>query len=374
MYDSARLVGRETVTPGGRHAFATLDAMRGVAALGVVAMHFRQLPDPMWQGLYAFKSGYLAVDLFFVLSGFVLGFAYDERLRHGMALADFTAVRLIRLMPMIVFGAMVAVVAQLLSPEAGPGPLAIGTGLSIVVVPNPWSWNRYMFPLNVPQWSLFLELAINLAYAAAILLVSRRWLAALIGGGALAIVGCAITYKGVNGGVAWDTLHVGMARVIFSFAVGLALARTRHRWQPSCPSLPGWGVVAALALALMVPCPMRYRWLYDAGFVIVGSPALVILGSVASTGVRTGRVAALLATMSYPLYAIHMPIVELMKRVDTAGTIEGRWIAIAALLCLPPISVALARWYDEPVRRWLSALRRARVARGAPALDAPLPT
>src|ERR1700754_1815377 len=87
------------MTSVAHHRYHTLDAMRGVAALSVLLYHWRpQLP---W---ILFGSGYLAVDLFFLLSGFIIAHAYDEKLAKGLGFLDFLALRLMRLCPMLAFG------------------------------------------------------------------------------------------------------------------------------------------------------------------------------------------------------------------------------------------------------------------------------
>lgn len=86
--------------------YELLDGLRGVAALLVVFYHiFEGLSFAAGGTLITvINHGYLAVDFFFILSGFVIGYAYDDRLGKSMSLGNFFKRRLIRLHPMIVMG------------------------------------------------------------------------------------------------------------------------------------------------------------------------------------------------------------------------------------------------------------------------------
>src|SRR6185437_6209521 len=86
----------------GRHAYATLDGLRGVAALAVVLYHYAS-------DLIA-PHGYLAVDLFFAMSGFVIASAYEAKLKDGLDVRGFLGIRAKRLAPLWMLGAIVGFV------------------------------------------------------------------------------------------------------------------------------------------------------------------------------------------------------------------------------------------------------------------------
>src|SRR5690242_20549587 len=92
-----------------RQHFPALDGLRGVAALAVVVFHFMEMVIGNYSQLFI-GHGWLAVDFFFCLSGFVIGYAYDDRI-GAMGLRKFARVRLIRLHPMVVFGSVLGLVA-----------------------------------------------------------------------------------------------------------------------------------------------------------------------------------------------------------------------------------------------------------------------
>jgi peptidoglycan/LPS O-acetylase OafA/YrhL len=81
------------------HSFKMLDGMRGVAAMGVVLYHLSQMLS-----LHLFRAGYLAVDIFFCLSGFVIAHAYERRLLGGLSPLRFAAIRFARFFPLIALG------------------------------------------------------------------------------------------------------------------------------------------------------------------------------------------------------------------------------------------------------------------------------
>jgi peptidoglycan/LPS O-acetylase OafA/YrhL len=87
---------------GTPHQFATLDGLRGVAAIAVTSLHFR-----FELGKFLLPHSYLAVDFFFVLSGFVLAYAYEDRLSEGMKPIQFLRLRVIRLYPLYLIGTLI---------------------------------------------------------------------------------------------------------------------------------------------------------------------------------------------------------------------------------------------------------------------------
>lgn len=167
---------------GTKQHFLALDGLRGVAALMVVIFHFMEMVigdySKLWIG-----HGWLAVDFFFCLSGFVIGYAYDDRVGN-MGLWKFLELRLIRLHPMVVFGSVLGLLTLLVDPfRAGAlgysaGRVALMFLTSIFLIPYPVMHERgfSLFSLNSPAWSLFWEYVANFAYAILFYRWSRRWL------------------------------------------------------------------------------------------------------------------------------------------------------------------------------------------------------
>lgn len=152
-----------------------LDGLRGVAALMVIFYHVFEAfaTSPIDQ---QFNHGYLAVDFFFILSGFVIGYAYDDRWKT-MTTKDFIKRRLIRLHPMVVLGAVLGVIAFCIQgcekwdgTHVSISMVMLALLINLFLIPAvPGSGpeirgNGEMFPLNGPSWSLFFEYIGNIMY------------------------------------------------------------------------------------------------------------------------------------------------------------------------------------------------------------------
>ena len=314
--------------------FHALDGLRGIAALAVMLFH---VGDGFIDG------GYLAVDFFLCLSGFVIALSYGERLRGGMGLARFMQLRLARLYPMIFLGGVLAVVLH----EANPNML--------LLVPDIHGVS--LFPANPPFWSLLMELFAYLAFA---LVLVRMRLAGLLA--VMALSGGVLAFA-VSGapdmmefGARWHTLDEGAARAIFSFTAGAAMhrvwsARPRERRVSRAALL-----LPAALLALLFFAPEDRR-LWDLFCVVVALPLIAWL---AIGHEMPGKALwEKLGDASYPLYCIHMPILYWATQDETAR--------LAVALALIPAALLLERWYERPVRRWLARAVQQRAARLQPA-------
>ena len=218
--------------------YLILDGLRGVAALIVIVYHVFELYSDT-----PLPHGYLAVDFFFILSGFVIGYAYDDRWGK-MTVGGFFKRRLIRLHPMVVMGAVIGAITFLIQGSVQWDGTHIGIGwvmlamlctmFMIPAVPGGATevrGNGEMFPLNGPSWSLFFEYIGNILYA---LLLRRlpKW--------ALAIV-CAVSGALLIGisvrdgflGVGWSFVDGGfwggLIRMLFPYSLGMLMARVLMR-------------------------------------------------------------------------------------------------------------------------------------------------
>lgn len=276
-----------------------LDALRGIAALWVVLMHARVLFPT---GLPAISpKGYLAVDFFFVLSGYVMARTYEPRMRAGLAPAKFFVARLKRLWPTMLLGGL------LFLPYLSEGsrgeiydPVAVIL-LNLLLLPSPWTNNA--FPLNVPAWSIFYELVANLVHAALLWRHSTALVTclALVCFAALA---CYVPKLGsLDIGAHKGELLAGMARVGFTYCLGIVLWRTwGERKLPAITALPAllfmpWAFAQA-------PADLAHWWQFDLAFVVIAAPLLLIAG----LSMRGGELFAKLGgELSFPLYATHYP-------------------------------------------------------------------
>lgn len=335
--------GRTAVVPRvqakGRRVFETLNGLRGLAALVVLCVHMRASLPP----LLGFASGELAVDLFFMLSGFVLAEAYGASFDAGMDAPTFLRLRLRRLYPLYALGAILGLAHWLGHDRAR---LLTAAPLALAMLPNPFG--AMLYPTNIPAWSLFFELVANAILALLWRRLSAGVLAMIVGVGAAGLVAGARLYGGLSEGFLWDGFFVGFARVCFSFFLGVAL----HRMRLRAPAINPWLILAAmLALLSLAPGP-QWRWLVDLAVVMLGAPALILLGAAARTGPQSRPVFALAGLVSYALYAIHAPLLTLANQLASRLRLETTPALVlaeaAAVLFLAWIA---ARALDPPARR-----------------------
>ena len=199
--------------------YQILDGLRGIAALAVVCFHFMEIAYSDYSQNFI-GHGFLAVDFFFCLSGFVIAYAYNGRIGK-IGTVEFFKLRLIRLHPLVILGSVFGLLAYLFDPFGG-NPAAYSAGnllviflCSVLLVPFPVMAGRYfnLFGLNAPAWSLFWEYMANIVYALVLYRVNRWFLVviAVIAGGWLCII---VRHEGnLMGGWGGSTFWDGCARV-----------------------------------------------------------------------------------------------------------------------------------------------------------------
>ena len=202
--------------------FEILDGLRGVAALAIVIFHFMEWVFTDINTNFI-GHGFLAVDFFFCLSGFVIGYAYDNRIRE-MGTGEFFRSRLIRLHPLVVLGSVLGLLAFLFDPFVVPSDYSLGKLVllfvcSIFLIPLPLMEDRAfnLFGFNAPAWSLFWEYIANIFYAFILCRMGRRTLTVFTIVAAAGI--CFVSYRAGNllGGWSKDNFFDGGARVAYSF-------------------------------------------------------------------------------------------------------------------------------------------------------------
>lgn len=336
--------------------FVFLDGLRGVAALMVGWLHASQIFSLSYSPAHAF----LAVDFFFCLSGFVIAYAYDEKLREGMGFSDFGLKRLIRLYPMILCGVLLGGGVSLFGNHGGPAVILAITVASLALLPAGLMVHQQAYPINNPIWSLFFELAANAVYA-----VERRTirvnaalpaLIILVASG-LALVALAYGQRGLVG-VGFSSVLAfiaGFVRVAFPFFSGVFIYRYGVFKLPfSAPSL-----AVAVGLIAVLAAPMfQGAWGYDAVAVIGLFPAIVILGANATHSGHLSKLWTLLGKLSYPFYIIHEPMLRAVSHVRELSHVPSAFVAALpalGILAAAASAYVIMRLYDEPVRRWLTA-------------------
>ncbi len=341
--------------------FLALDGLRGLAAI-LVVYHHQHLA-----GINDAPAGaYLAVDLFFLMSGFVIGHAYERRLETGMTPMAFMRLRLIRLYPLYILGsaaglAIAAAFGRLsqLHP-ASATELLRATGSAIGFIPY-FSTDPTVnaFPLNGPGWSLFFELAANLVYAIFAVRLSTRALALLSLGSGMLLVWFAWHGGDLNLGFRTVGFIGGLPRVGFSFFGGVVLYRLHRGGRLlKLRADPLWAILAALVL-LTLPMRGGPSWIQALAVVMIGFPAMLVLAiASAAPSPRLARLFAWSGELSYPLYAIHGPIIVGFGMMSRFGGFPisafQPWIGLLLAPALALLALPLSRRYDQPVRAWLT--------------------
>ncbi len=342
-----------------RH-FEVLDGLRGTAALLVLFFHL--LDGLLPYTTNPLRHSYLAVDFFFLLSGFVIGYAYDDRW-PSLHLRDFVRVRLIRLHPLVLLSVVLGAGCYWFDPFVGNAQhvsalrMGLMLGFGTLLLPVPGGWLTH--PLNSPGWSLLQEYLANLAYALVGWRLGRPALQAVVALAALALVAAALRHGSLNGGWAWHSLWMAPVRVAFPFAAGLLLHRLGA--QVRVPgAFAGLSLLLLLVFAGPAFAPAGY---YEACCVLVVFPLIVAMGAGTATAGRLGPLCRFMGRLSYPLYLVHFPFTAIFAHwVSATHPPLGRIALVMAALVVSLIGLAWValRWYDEPVRAWLSARARRR--------------
>lgn len=362
--------------------YELLDGLRGVAALLVIWYHvFEGFAFAGGGIIESINHGYLAVDFFFILSGFVIAYAYDDRwTEKKLTLKSFFKRRLIRLHPMVVMGAVIGLIAYLI--QGGVTWEGTHVGISMVTVAFLCAMffipaipgagydvrgNGEMFPLNGPAWSLFFEYIGNILYALFVRRLSDKWLAVLVAVLGVAVVWYTTTDVAGYGmfGVGW-TLDVanffgGLIRMLFPFTMGMLI---QHHFKPIKIRGAFWICSVILVVLFHVPFIEGNEYiclngLYEAFCIVCVFPLLIWM---AASGVTTDKfstgICKFLGDISYPVYIVHYPLMYLFYAwlIDNKYYTLGETWPIAIAVCVASVVLAYAclKFYDEPVRKWLT--------------------
>lgn len=358
-----------------------LDGLRGVAALMVIWYHvFEGYAFASGTTIDTFNHGYLAVDFFFILSGFVIGYAYDDRWGKNFTMKDFIKRRLIRLHPMVIMGAIVGAITFYIQGSVQWDGTHIGISMvmlsllcTIFFIPAmpgvgyEVRGNGEMFPLNGPCWSLFFEYIGNILYALFIRRLSNKALTIVVVLLGVALASFAIFNVSGYGniGVGWTLDGVnfigGLLRMLFPFSMGMLLSRN---FKPM--KLRGAFWICTLVMIALFAVPylegtesICTNGIYEAFCIIIAFPILLWIGaSGTTTDKKSTQICKFLGDISYPIYVIHYPFMYLfyawliknqlftLGETWQVGLCVYAWNILFAYLCL--------KLYDEPVRKYLA--------------------
>ncbi|WP_374163621.1 acyltransferase family protein [Arcticibacter sp. MXS-1] len=345
-----------------KHHFEILDGLRGVAALSVVTFHFMEWVYPDYNENFI-GHGFLAVDFFFCLSGFVIGYAYDDRIGK-MGPWEFFKSRLIRLHPLIIGGSVLGLLAFLFDPFGGhpelysAGKILLTFFCSLLLIPLPVIEDRgfNLFSFNAPSWSLFWEYVANVVYAFVLYKMGRRYLMLLTVLAAGAI--CFVSYRSGNllGGWSGPTFWDGGARISYSFLAGLLVYRSNWIIKNGL----GFPAIAILLLLAFIMPGTKWNSATEPLVVLFYFPLLIALGAGASVTSGLKKVCVFLGQISYPLYMTHYAVIWMFGNYYTSNKLGSMQLAIiiaAGVILLVGAAYLVMTIYDIPVRKYLTERR-----------------
>ena len=384
-------MAKENVYLASKPRYEILDGLRGIAALMVVIFHLFETYSK-GAAFQIVNHGYLAVDFFFVLSGFVVGYAYDDRW-DKMTTWGFFKRRLTRLHPMVIAGTLVGAALFFFSGNAFPQTqevelwkfaLCLVMGLLIIPCGNGLDirgWGE-LNSFNGPVWTLTLEYIGNILYAFIFRRLPKIALAILCACCAFFTLDLTLGWNvfgllpepqyNVIGG--WsltpDQIYIGFSRLLYPFLCGLLISRIlpahRNEGNPSGSPihLKGgfWWCGLVIVILLAMPCIGGKQGvadgLYQALCILLLFPVIVLAGAGSkTTDARSTAICKWLGGISYPIYITHYPLIYMQMDWAVQHQDAPLWqhvaVGVGVLLMAIVIAWGLQKAYDEPVREWL---------------------
>lgn len=325
--------------------------------MAVVIFHFMEWVFPDYNQNFI-GHGFLAVDFFFCLSGFVMGYAYDNRMQQ-MGLKNFFTLRLIRLHPLVVLGSVLGLAGFLLDPFSNAytnynaGSILLLFISSIMLIPMPAMEERAfnLFGLNAPSWSLFWEYIANIMYAFILCRIKRSVLVIITILAAMLL--CYVSYRSGNllGGWSGETFWDGGARLAYSFAAGLLIYRSNWIIKND---LGFMSLTVLLSLAFIMP-GTSFNWLTELLVVLFYFPLIVSLGAGSTLSPKTKNIYMFSGNISYPLYMTHYAAIWIFGNYYTSSkpTMDQLpFIIVPGVILLVVFAWLVMKFYDIPVRKY----------------------
>jgi peptidoglycan/LPS O-acetylase OafA/YrhL len=310
-----------------------LDALRGIAALCVVGLHAGAVfgEFPRW-----FAKGYLGVDFFLMLSGYLMARITEPRIAAGTSPASFMAARYRRFWPVVALGSLIGIPYLWIRTQGDPAWFAGALAANLMFVPLPA--DRLLFPLNVPAWTILFELLANALHVFVLWRLETRHLALLALVLLALTLGVAIDYGSLDVGARPSNVAYAAPRVLLAYTIGLLL--WRYRGASLTLPLPGWLAMMAMPAAILASWQSGYRhWSFDLAFVVLLCPLVIAAALNLSRDTALGRFSG---EISFPLFAAHVPVLEAAR---LAG--YGPLVALPAALAA---AGAILWWTKRPAR------------------------
>ncbi len=351
--------------PSQNHRFHLLDALRGLLAVLVVYRH-----SPAYlTNLVQTKDIFLAVDFFFCLSGFVIAYAYEEKLQSKLGTLDFMVARLIRFYPTFLVGMGLAFAVALgpghLLSQAGGKRIVEASLPSLIFLPSlPLAAAGFLlFPLNMSAWTLLLELFANLTFG--LLVRGKRFVTGAMVLGGLASLGILVFAPNrLDSGSTWGGALVGLARMGLSFPLGVFVLRY---WKaaPMGGLRRTGGIRTATAIVLtllaiiLLPTPFSGTRPYQIAMMALVIPSLIFFGADIRLGKVGSKICSVLGDLSYPLYIVHLPLLSPLfgshiAHLALRSTLLLKFLVPMYILLLASFAWALRVYFDAPLGGWMT--------------------
>lgn len=333
--------------------------MRGIAALFVFNRH----TSIFWD--FTLHRTYLAVDLFFILSGFVISFAYDEKIKSGaISVKFFVLLRLIRLYPIYFISVILCAVILIykLLTESSPAAsdfqqIIVIIGFALFFLPVKVPGDTVLFHINGPYWSLFYELISNLVYVVIRPVLKTAVLIGIIFVCGVIVALSAYQHGNLDVGFNWGILSniTGFSRAMLGISLGLLLHRKFAYFSEKIITLSPWLAIGVMSATLMLPSMGRLNTLIDLIAVFCIFPLCVLWGA-QGVSARGEKILVALGSASYPIYVLHVPVGQLTLLIfHDAPRQYAPLSGVVLMIALIIVSILLEKTYDIPLRRWLSA-------------------
>ncbi|MRX67021.1 Peptidoglycan/LPS O-acetylase OafA/YrhL, contains acyltransferase and SGNH-hydrolase domains [Flavobacterium resistens] len=355
----------ETIKP--KQHFKILDGLRGVAAIAVVIYHFLEIAISDYSK-NLFAHSFLAVDFFFCLSGFVIAYAYDDRIAK-IGIVEFFKLRLIRLHPLVVLGSILGLIGYFVLPYGDIANRSISEVLllficSLLLIPLPIMKERYYnnFGLNAPAWSLFWEYIANIFYSIFLYRLSRKMILLLTCIAGIALVYVSYHAKGISGGWGGDTFWHGAARISYCFLAGM----TVYRFKWIIPSKIGFlGLSLLLFPTFIYPFNQEFNFITEPLIVLFYFPFIIALGAGTETSKNTEKVCVFSGNISYPLYMTHYFAMWIFASYNQTYKFTGPTlytVVFIGTLLLIGFAYLVMTYIDVPIRKYLTGKNKVQKA------------
>ena len=366
-----------SITPN-HSRFEVLDGMRGVAAISVMVYHYGSNPI-----VPPFQNACIAVDLFFMLSGFVIAHSYGARLQSNMGFFEYILKRIIRLYPMFLLGIAIGTPVLYLVARSGLATnsmrsIAEGTFCNFMFMPYINNFNIQdmgdiggttgeIFPTNPPAWSLFFEMIASFAFPFLFKLKQKNLIrVTLFSFAVLLLYGFLYAFPNdhyvfeLRGGWNKSSFMEGFPRVFFGFSFGILLySLIDDARLDKFRAVAGRFISHPYALYLLtlfvLAIPHTARGLYPVLVLAIVAPCLVYIGSTLSCrGNINVKVARFLGWISFPIYCLHFPIGRAVFLLSDKAHYSKSFAFLTSIILTFTLSIIFTKFYDEPVRAYLS--------------------